>query len=272
MLKNPGSMPMMQNPLGIWEMDSIENRWVNIMNIQKSILVVVISLSSSAVLWCVDKVLDSREEMKCRAAHDEFVLAGRRFRNSLDAVEKIDAFREMIEHRSDSNINIKSVIREIGRPDMLTENVASYRIRVNRLIDVYMSVYLDDNGNVIMWGQDSAGECMVDGARCELDEEVRDALSRKDVSYFEAASVSIAEVANRLSNLIERKGLNIRVRYSGTNESRRVTISQSMTSIADLVDYLCIQATADAEWNSQEDGKSEILLVPLPYDQKNEEK
>ena len=70
----------------------------------------------------------------------------------------------MIEHRSDSNINIKSVIWEIGRPDMLTENVASYRIRVNRLIDVYMSVYLDDNGNVIMWGQDSAGECMVDGA------------------------------------------------------------------------------------------------------------
>lgn len=242
------------------------------MNIQNSILVIAISLISSAVPFGVYKVLDSRDEMKWREAHDEFVVAGRRFRNAFDAVEKIDAFREMIEHRSDSNINIKSIIREIGRPDILTENAASYRIRVNRLIDIYMSVYLDGNGNVIMWGQDSVGECIVDGARCELDEELRDALSRKDVSHFEASSVTIAEVANRLSNLLERKGLNILVRYCGTNESKRVTISQSMTSIADIVDYLCIQATADAEWNSQEDGKSEILLVPLHYDQRNEAK
>ena len=53
------------------------------MNIQNSILVVVISLSSSAVLWCVDKVLDSREEMKWRAAHDEFVALGNNAKSGL---------------------------------------------------------------------------------------------------------------------------------------------------------------------------------------------
>lgn len=239
-----------------------KSKWVNIMNIQNSILIIAICLSSTAVLWLVDSVLDSRDEIKWRTAHDEFVIAGSQFRNSLDAIEKIDSFRKMMEWRQGSNINFNAIVREIGRPDILTEYEASYRIRVNRLIDVYMSVSFDHNGKVILWGQDNEGECTINAARCKLDEELCDLLCRKDISHFEVSSASIVETADCISNLLCGKGLNIVVRYCGTNESRRVSISQSMASFADLIDCLCVQTTADAKWNVREDGKTEILIVP----------